>query len=448
MSAVTPFAPVPTGSPLKAVPGDPGSPLVGHTLTSMRDPVGLMRQRYDQYGPVSWTRLFGLRVVQMLGPDANQFVLMNKGDLFSNHGGWDFFIGPFFHRGIMLLDFEEHRWHRRIMQQAFTKSALRGYLERMGPRITAGLETWPEGGIKVLPRVKRLTLDLATDVFMGQELGPRSEQVNRAFVDTVRAGTALLRFPVPGLRWSKGLRGRRVLEQLFRDEIPTKRAQEDNDLFSALCHATTEDGDRFSDDDVVNHMIFLMMAAHDTTTITLSNLFYHLASAPEWQERLREESRALGKTRLEYEDLEKLPGIGLAMKEALRLCAPVPSLPRRTVRDVEYDGFHIPKGSFITMAPYFTHYMEEYWPDAERFDPERFAEHRREDKVHPYAWVPFGGGAHKCIGLHFADMQVKAILHQVLLKYRWRVPAGYVMPVDTTSLPVPKDGLPVTLERL
>ena len=66
MSAVTPFAPVPTGSPLKAVPGDPGWPLVGHTLTSMRDPVGLMRQRYDQYGPVSWTRLFGLRVVQML----------------------------------------------------------------------------------------------------------------------------------------------------------------------------------------------------------------------------------------------------------------------------------------------------------------------------------------------------------------------------------------------
>ena len=448
MSAVTPFAPVPTGSPLKSVPGDPGWPLVGHTLTSMRDPVGLMRQRYDQYGPVSWTRLFGLRVVQMLGPDANQFVLMNKGDLFSNHGGWDFFIGPFFHRGIMLLDFEEHRWHRRIMQQAFTKNALRGYLERMGPRITAGLETWPEGGIKVLPRVKRLTLDLATDVFMGQELGPRSEQVNRAFVDTVRAGTALLRFPVPGLRWSKGLRGRRVLEQLFRDEIPKKRAQEDNDLFSALCHATTEDGDRFSDDDVVNHMIFLMMAAHDTTTITLSNLFYHLAGAPEWQERLREESRALGKTQLEYEDLEKLPGIGLAMKEALRLCAPVPSLPRRTVRDVEYDGFHIPKGSFITMAPYFTHYMEEYWPDAERFDPERFAEHRREDKVHPYAWVPFGGGAHKCIGLHFADMQVKAILHQVLLKYRWRVPADYVMPVDTTSLPVPKDGLPVTLERL
>ena len=138
----------------------------------------------------------------------------------------------------------------------------------------------------------------------------------------------------------------------------------------------------------------------------------------------------------------------MAMKEALRLCAPVPSLPRKTVKDVEYEGFFIPRGSFINVVPYFTHYMEEYWPEPEKFDPERFSDARREDKVHPYAWVPFGGGAHKCIGLHFAEMQVKAILHEVLLNYRWTVPQDYEMPVDTTSLPVPGDGLPVTLERI
>ncbi|MFP1680439.1 cytochrome P450 [Alloalcanivorax sp. C16-2] len=445
--SVSPLARVPDGSALKPVPGDRGWPLIGNTLSSMRDPVGMLRQRYDTYGPVSWTSLFGLRMVQLLGPDANQFVLLNRDNLFSNHGGWDFFIGPFFHRGIMLLDFEEHRWHRRIMQQAFTRPALEGYLARMSPRIGEGLARWPDGPVLVLPRLKQLTLDLATDVFMGSELGPRAERINQAFVDTVRAGTALLRFPVPGLRWSRGLKGRRVLEALFREEIPARRAGSDSDLFSALCHATTEDGERFSDDDVVNHMIFLMMAAHDTTTITLTNLFYQLARNPGWQERLRAESRALGKDELDYGDLEALPGISLAMKEALRLCAPVPSLPRRTVRDAEYQGHYIPAGTFVTVAPYFTHYMEEYWPDPERFDPERFAEGRREDKVHPYAWVPFGGGAHKCIGLHFAEMQVKAILHRVLLRWRWSVPSGYEMPVDTTSLPVPKDGLPVTLER-
>ncbi|MED5238253.1 MAG: cytochrome P450 [Pseudomonadota bacterium] len=444
-----PYSSVPATSHLKAIPGNRGWPVVGSTLALMKDPIGIMRRRYQRYGPISWTSAFGLRMVYMMGPEANQFVMLNRGELFSNHDGWDYFIGKFFHRGIMLLDFDEHKWHRKIMQQAFNRDVLKGYLERMGPHIQSGIEDWhtvPD--FHVLNAVKQLTLDLATDVFMGYELGPEADSINTAFIDTVRAGTALVRANVPGGRWSKGLKGRKVLEKFFRKELPAKRASKDSDLFSVLCHASTEDGQQFSDDDVVNHMIFLMMAAHDTSTITLSTLFYYLAKNPQWQERLREESRALNKTCIDYEDLASLTGIGMAMKEALRLCAPVPSMPRRTVKDVEFQGYLIPKGSFITISPYFTHYMEELWPEPEKFDPERFSEERREDKVHPYAWVPFGGGAHKCIGLHFAEMQVKAILHQVLLKYRWSVPAGYEMPVDLTSLPVPGDGLPVKLERI
>lgn len=444
-----PYSSVPATSHLKAIPGNRGWPVVGSTLALMKDPIGIMRRRYQRYGPISWTSAFGLRMVYMMGPEANQFVMLNRGELFSNHDGWDYFIGKFFHRGIMLLDFDEHKWHRKIMQQAFNRDVLKGYLERMGPHIQSGIEDWhtvPD--FHVLNAVKQLTLDLATDVFMGYELGPEADSINTAFIDTVRAGTALVRANVPGGRWSKGLKGRKVLEKFFRKELPAKRASKDSDLFSVLCHASTEDGQQFSDDDVVNHMIFLMMAAHDTSTITLSTLFYYLAKNPQWQERLREESRALNKTCIDYEDLASLTGIGMAMKEALRLCAPVPSMPRRTVKDVEFQGYLIPKGSFITISPYFTHYMEELWPEPHKFDPERFSEERREDKVHPYAWVPFGGGAHKCIGLHFAEMQVKAILHQVLLKYRWSVPAGYEMPVDLTSLPVPGDGLPVKLERI
>ncbi len=89
--------------------------------------------------------------------------------------------------------------------------------------------------------------------------------------------------------------------------------------------------------------------------------------------------------------------------------------------------------------------MAEYWPEPERFDPERFAEHRREDKVHRYAWEPFGGGVHKCLGMHFAGVEVKAIVHQLLLRFEWHVDAGYVAPLDFTSLPFPSDGQPVDL---
>ena len=88
------------------------------------------------------------------------------------------------------------------------------------------------------------------------------------------------------------------------------------------------------------------------------------------------------------------------------------------------------------------------WTDPHRFDPERFAEGRREDKSHRYAWMPFGGGAHKCIGLHFGTFEVKALLHEMLRTYRWSVPETYRMRWDYVSLPVPVDGLPVRLTPL
>src|SRR5690606_14445932 len=111
-------------------------------------------------------------------------------------------------------------------------------------------------------------------------------------------------------------------------------------------------------------------------------------------------------------------------------------------------GYHIPRGTLVVVPLLTNHRMPEVWKDPERFDPERFAEHRREDKVHKYAWAPFGGGAHKCIGMHFAGLQIKSIFHRILLNHRWSVPADYEWPLDTTSLPSPADGLPVRLERL
>ncbi len=434
---------------LCTIPGDGGKPLIGYTLEFMKDPIDMLHKRYQRYGEISWVNVFGIRMVQMIGPDATQFVFMNKDNIFSNNQGWDFFIGKFFHRGIMLLDFEEHRWHRRIMQQAFNKPVLKAYIQRMNPQIERGIQKLShKKKLNVLPTIKQLTLDLATDVFMGGKLGKENDKINHAFIHTVKAGTAVIRKPVPGLRWKKGLDSRKVLEDFFYARIAEKRKSQEDDMFSVLCRAETEDGDRFTDDDIVNHMIFLMMAAHDTSTITLSTMFYHLAKNPEWQEKVREESRALGKECLDYDDLDKMTAISLVMKESLRMCPPVPSIPRKTVKDCEFKGFKIPKGSMINIFPYFNGYMEDYWKDPETFDPERFSNDRREDKVHPYAWAPFGGGAHKCIGLHFADLQVKAIMHQVVLNYRWSVDENYEMPIDTTSLPVPKDGLPVTWEKI
>lgn len=434
---------------LARMPHEPGLPVLGQTLNFLYRPVETGLAMYRKHGPVVRGRGLGLDAVALGGPDAMQFVLRNQDNAFSNAGGWEFFIGRFFKRGIMLLDFEEHRFHRGILQAAFKKGALVQYLAGMNPAIARGLAGWRPGRrFRVYPHLKQLTLDIATEVFMGETLGPEADRINRAFVDCVQAGTAILRFPVPGGRWRRGLEGRRVLEDFFRSRIAAKRAHPGDDLFSRLCLAEDEQGRRFSDEDVVNHMIFVMMAAHDTSTITLSSMCHFLARHPEWQARVREESLALGKSWLDHDDLAALEVADRVMKESLRLLSPVHVLPRRTVKAVEFAGYHIPAGTTVIISPIMVHHLDECWADPERFDPDRFSPGRAEHKRHPYQFVPFGGGAHMCIGLHFAEMQVKAVLHQLVQRYRWRVPDGYEMPVDFTSLPTPRDGLPVHLQRL
>lgn len=433
----------------KPLPKDKGLPIIGHTIGFLTDPIGMGVKMYNKHGPAVNGGAFGLDSVFLSGPDANQFVLRNQDKAFSNCKGWEFFIGPFFKRGIMLLDFDEHRFHRGIMQAAFKKPVLIDYLKRMNPAIDQGIERWQTGAdFHVLPHLKQLTLDIATDVFMGEKLGAEADRINQAFVDCVLAGTAVMRFPIPGGRWKRGLESRRILEEFFRSRIAVKRANPGDDLFSRLCLAEDENGTRFSDEDVVNHMIFLMMAAHDTSTITLSSIFYHLAKYPEWQEKVREEAQALNKDQLDHADLSQMEVMDRVMKESLRLLSPVHVIPRKTVKEVEFNGYTIPKDTYIIVSPIVTHHMEQWWQNPKRFDPDRFSAERNEHKQHPYQYVPFGGGAHMCIGLHFAEMQIKAILHQVILRYRWSVSAAYQMPVNFTSLPTPKDKLPVRLERL
>ncbi len=292
-----------------------------------------------------------------------------------------------------------------------------------------------------------MTLNVAAETFMAAGLGEEADSLNTAFVDTVRAATAIIRTPVPGLRWAKGLAGRRLLEGYLRPRIADKRAGDGSDLFSVLCHVRDEDGDGFTDDDIVNHMIFLLMAAHDTSTITLTSMAYYLATHPEWQDRCRAESQAFG-DQVAYDELDRLVSLDLVMKESLRLVTPVPGLVRRANKDTELGGYRIRKGTYIAAHMWGLHHLPEVWPNPDRFDPERFAEHRREDKVHRYAYMPFGNGIHKCIGMYFGGMEVKAAMHQLLRRYRLSVPDGYTMPLDWSSLPRPRDGLPVNLHRL
>ncbi|MDJ0395085.1 cytochrome P450 [Rhodococcus sp. G-MC3] len=442
----------PAGSLLEPVSGDGGLPLVGHTLEYIRDPLTLFRSRWDTYGDVSWLTMAGQRWITVLGPDACQEVLQNKDKAFVNSDGWSLLIGPFFHGGLMLLDSDEHLRHRRIMQQAFTRDRLCKSVESLNPVVSAGLDAWVAGEkFCVYPALKALTLDVATSIFMGGAEGSTDaeiEGINASFVACVQAATSIVRYRLPGTRWKRGLDARGVLEKFFRRYLPARRATETDDLFSVLCHIESDTGQRFTDDEVIDHMIFLLMAAHDTSTITLSTMMQYLGQHPQWRERCRAESRALGTRSPTLDQLDELGNLDLVMKECLRLVSPTPVVARRAVKDTEVQGKYVPAGTYASVAPHFTHHMSQYWPNPETFDPGRFAADRREDKIHRYAWEPFGGGVHKCIGMFFAGAEIKTIMHHVLLDFDWTVDPDYVAPLNFTSLPFPEDGQPVNLRRL
>ena len=441
----------PKRNSLTHIPGDEGWPVIGKTLHVLADPKGQVERAAARYGLVYRSHLFGETSLTLLGPEANELVLFDQAKLFSSMHGWGRILGLLFPRGLMLLDFEEHRLHRRALSVAFKSGPMKSYLVDLDTGIAARIAQWKAtpGPMLLYPAMKQLTLDLAATSFLGAEIGPEVDDITNAFVDMVAASVAVIRKPLPGTAMARGVNGRKRIVAYFSEQIPLRRAKGGGeDLFSQLCHATHEDGALLSTQDIVDHMSFLMMAAHDTLTSSLTSFIGALAASPQWQDRLRNEVAGLGVAAGEPTSLDNLEAMKLtemAFKEALRLKPPVPSMPRRAVRDFTFKGYAIPAGAMLGVNPLFTHHMPEIWPDPETFDPMRFTEEAQRGR-HRFAWVPFGGGAHMCLGLHFAYMQAKCFARHFLQNLEVSLEPGYTPDWQMWPIPKPRDGLRVTLK--
>jgi len=393
--------------------------------------------------------------IHVFGPDANRTVMLDRENVFSAKRAWDAIMGRIFTNGLLLRDGADHREHRKRMQVAFKTEALKDYSLKMNPLIAEGIARWGEGTqgrIQAFPSLKKLTLDLACNIFLGIPLGAETDRLNHAFEDTVASAMSMVRLRIPGTEFYRGLKGREYMMELFGRMIPERRKGAGQDMFSLLCRAESEDGSRYSDAEIVDHMIFLMMAAHDTTTSTLTSMLYELAKNPEWQERVRRECQRMaaesGDPFLAYDAMDDLLDVRLVLNETLRRYPPLSTIPRVATKEFELYGYRIPAKVLVLAYPLHTHHMAEYWKDPFRFDPERFAAPREEHKQHTHLWVPFSGGAHMCLGVRFAEMQIRLILHQLVRRYRWSVAPGYTMPVQQAPISKPMDGLPIRLERL
>lgn len=447
-----PLSEPPAGSGLLPVMGDADEPIIGAARQTTGDRISWAMDKHERYGNLWWAMMAGRRFVFVSGADASKQVLINKDKEFSSDG-WVELIGKMFGGGLMLMSFDKHLDHRRIMQSAFTPTRLDGYLAGMDERIRDDLQRdyWDDGTHLFYPQLKDLGLRIATDVFLGMELDrERRRKVLASFHAQPRAALAMLRVDLPGTLWGKGRTGYDHIQDFFRERIDEKRANPGDDLFSAMAIAEDDEGRSFTDEEVVKHMNFLWFASHDTTNLAMTMMGWAFGAHPDYQERARAEVEALDLAEdepLTRDHLDHLETIDIVMKECMRLWPPVPANMRQAVVETEIDGYHIPKGTWLNVHQPETHRMPEYWTDPETFDPERFLPPREEHKQHSHCYMPFGGGVHKCIGFAFAQMEATAVYARMLRTHELSVPDDYEPSMGWSALPEPKDKLPVTVRR-
>jgi cytochrome P450 len=340
---------------LDHIPGDYGSRLFGYTFRLVMNPFDEMHKLVERFGLTHRCNFTFQNVVVAQGPDAMRELTMDPNRVFSARMGYDAPLGDFFAGGLLMRDFDEHKFHRRIMQTAFKTSVMRGYIEQINELTARRIAEWgSQKKFLYYDNIKHLLLDIGAEVFVGLELGHEAQRLNSAFLDMMGGTLALIRKDWPGLVYHKGMNGRRYLEKYFNDLVPGRRTGVGTDMMSYFCREKAEDGEFYSDKVVAEHTIFLLLAAHDTTTSALTMGSYYLAHDQVWQERLRREYRALGKPALGYDDLgDSVADTELVFKEVLRLHPAVPNMMRRTVRDCEFDGFSIPAHSVILTSPLY-----------------------------------------------------------------------------------------------
>lgn len=441
----------PNCTDLGHIPGDTGHPFIGHTIGFVTRQYDWVAERYEKFGPVFRMCMVGTNGLMCVGPDNAQQILLDPDKVFSSKMGFNERVPKFFGGSFIMEDFEHHRFQRRIAQSAFKNDMLRHYTDEVNGVYNRALDGWESDVGKEIPffcHIKKVLLDVAAEVFVGvREESSELDRLNKAFTDCVNGVPYIIPWNLPGTAMYKGVKGREYLEKYFIKLVRERRTGDALDMLSLFCREKDENGNLFDDQNVVNQIIFLLFAAHDTTTAALTFAIYYLARNPELKERLYQECLATGKDELTYEDQSAIPLMASIFNEVQRINPSVPVIPRRTIRETEMSGVRIPAHTLIYGMPKFSHFMEDYWTNPHKFDADRWSPEREEHKKHPFQFHPFGGGAHKCIGMHFSQMEFKCFLHQFMLRYDFEPKTLEDVKMVVYPLAKPVDNMPLILRR-
>ncbi len=434
-------------------PGDTRFSLL-RTRRFASEPLPMLLDAYERYGPIFTLRLFHSNVVFMLGPAANHYVTVSHASNFRwREGHFRDLIG-LMGDGLLTIDGDFHRRSRMIMLPSFHREHIAASVDVILEEATAALEQIEPGTtVDLYAWTRRLALRVAMRALFGLDPdGERARAIDAAglFEDALAfyASEYVLRlFRGSRSPWGKMQVAARKLDTLIYGEIAERRetGAHGEDILSLLLHAQDEDGNTLSDVQIRDEVMTLLFAGHDTTTSTVAFMFYELARQPSIAARLvaeQDEKLAHGRPASSQLLSGELSELEMVLDETLRKYPPAWVGPRRAVESFEFEGRTVPANAFVNYCSWASHHLPDVFEQPEQFRPERFTPEARA-ALPKGAYVPFGGGSRTCIGMRFGQLEVRAIATLLLSRFSFSLPADFRLRIRQMPTISPKDGLPL-----
>ncbi len=419
------------------------------------DPVARVLERFEQYGDIYFAPFLRRDVYVLRHPDHVHEVLVAQASKFEKprEGLTANQLRRLLGDGLLNSNGELWRRQRRLIQPAFRKERLDEYSQVILEHALAWRARQRDGALLDISReMMELTLSIVCKTLFDHEVTTEGDHVAsamRVFRQSFGGIDAFLPgwLPTPGKRRSDAALAH-VDDIVYRliDRAPSATRR---DLASRLAAALDEEGDQqgMSRRQLRDELLTLFLAGHETTSHALSWTWYLLASHPEAAHALYAEIDAvLGERAPQLSDLFKMPTLERVLSEAMRLYPPAYVLTRVACEDAEIGGYQIPKGADMVLWLYHMHHDARWFPEPERFDPDRFSPERRK-RLPPSAYVPFGAGTRTCIGKQFAILEAQLILVTIAQRFRLELASTQPVERDMKVTLAPRGGLRMRLRE-
>lgn len=413
-------------------PGDGGLPWVGQFWSFVRDLHGFVLRRKARFGETFWARVYLRDTVFVSSAEANTWIFKGEHDYLRKNWplGWKRLAGE--HAQTVVTDAARHGRQMAVMRRILTPT------EEMIPiftRITREhLARWESRPfVEPYVDVKLLALRIDCAALLGLDLDePQCRFILDNFAELVKGFSHFLPLDVPPCPFHRAMNARRRLQRVFEEIIVEQQADAAGAAPAARHHRRAGEGrshplgrllEAAREDPSVglaelkDQLQILMFAGHEFPGAGIIGACLELVRNPDVAARLRRELRELGDRPVDLRAIGALEYLDAFVKEVLRVYPPVPGGYRELVRDMDLGPHRLPRGWFIKFEPFLCHFDERYWSDPERFDPERFLPPRAEDRRHPGAYIPFGGGRRACPGARYGSLLIKVFVAELVRSY-------------------------------